>query len=63
MIYVADIFHILDTSVFTGGIYTMFTILFLLVAYINGIVEAFFTTYRYKLYIQLKQHSEDWWTS
>jgi hypothetical protein len=59
MVYVADGFHILDSSFFSGGIYIMFAILFLLVSYINGIVEAFFTTYRYKLYVQLKQQTTD----
>lgn len=59
MVYVADRFRVLDSNFFSGGIYIMFTILFLLVAYINGIVEAFFTTYRYKLYTQLKQADKD----
>lgn len=59
MIYIADRFHILDSWFFSGGMYTMFGILFILVSYINGIVEAFFTTYRYKLYIQLKSDQEE----
>lgn len=59
MVYVADRFNILDSSFFSGGIYTMFAILFLLVSYINGIVEAFFITYRYKLYTQLRQDDKN----
>jgi hypothetical protein len=55
MVYISDQFHMLDSDFFTGWIYIMFVILFILVSYINSIVEAFFTTYRYNLYIYLKK--------
>lgn len=50
MIFIATSLDIIDKNIFNPIIYSTIAILFLITAYINGIIEAFFITYRYKLY-------------
>ncbi len=50
MIFVATSLDIIDKTIFNPIIYGTTLLLFLITAYINGIIEAFFITYRYKLY-------------
>ncbi len=54
LLYLASWIGIADVGLVKWIIIICIIILFLLTAYINGIIEAFFTTYRYKVYKKIQ---------
>jgi hypothetical protein len=53
MLYAASKLNIADSAWFQGLVISVLVILIALTAYINGIIEAFFISYRWKLYKQI----------
>lgn len=58
IIYIASLFGFQENPYFLTIIYILAGILIILTAYINAIIEALFTTYRFKLYHHITKHDE-----
>ena len=58
LLYLASELGIIDSDITQWFIITILVWLIALTAYINGIIEAFFVTYRYKVYIKITTGEE-----